>query len=530
MINYLPADYSLVRAFQRPQRRTRSETIDIARIFKTAPKLSAFFREEEIVAVKGDLERPISGFAIDSRRVMPGNVFFAIPGLRADGNMFIDEAVSRGAVAVVVQKMPIMPPTKVTYIRVVDVRRALAGAAKRYYKSPDVDMTVIGVTGTHGKTSVSHLIKHLLSGEEKVGMLGTVCYDLGARVVPSYQTTPESLDIYGMLAQMRTAGCKHAVLEVSSHGLDQQRVRGVNFGVAVFTNLSSDHLDYHKTVEAYFDVKSRLFTGVNGQVPKVAVVNLDDPHGQALANRIASDVSGARLVTFGENPRAQVRAEQITLRAHRARFKLVWPKGEMVVESPLVGRYHVSNVLAATATAWALGRDPAVFLAKLRLFKGVPGRMERVEMGQPFNVLVDYAHTADAFHNALGMLRAITPGKVRIVFGCGGNRDRTLRASMLRVAQDCADQVFVTADNPRTEALTQIFSDMKAGETTPEKVTWINDRRGAIAAAIAACQPGDCLLIAGKGHEIVQECGTMVFPFDDRQVARELLGVKANPT
>ena len=531
MIGYLTQNYSLIHAFQpRPARRTRRETLALNRVFKMATKLSDCFRDGETVAVKGELDRPISGLAIDSRRVVPGNLFFALPGLRADGSTFFDEAVSRGAVAIVVQKMPSFPPAKVTFIRVADARRALALVAQRYYKFPDRDMTVIGVTGTNGKTTVTHLLKHLLNGDQRVGLLGTISYDLGARTVPSYRTTPESLDIYGLMAQMRDAGCKHAVMEVSSHGIDQQRVCGLHFAAAVFTNLTRDHLDYHKTLAAYFDVKSRLFTGGTGSEPKIAVVNLDDAHGEKLAAKISADVPGSRLVTFGESPRALVRAENVALHFTRSTFRLVWPGGAMEIDSPLIGRYNVSNLLAAIATAWALGRDPVVFLAKLRAFRGVPGRMERIDEGQPFNVLVDYAHTDDALRNALGMLRAITPGRLHVVFGCGGNRDRTKRPLMVRAVQETADCAYATADNPRTESIAQIFDDMKAGVTAPENIAWIDDRRRAISLALDACRPGDCLLIAGKGHEIVQEYADTVFPFDDRQVVRELLGIKALKT
>jgi UDP-N-acetylmuramoyl-L-alanyl-D-glutamate--2,6-diaminopimelate ligase len=528
VIGYLTLNHSLIRAFQpRPARRTRRETLARNRIFQMAPKLSDYFRDDEMVAVKGELDRPISGLAIDSRRVVPGNLFFALPGLRADGATFIDEAVSRGAVAVVTQKMPPFPPAKVTFIRVADARTALARAAQRYYKFPDRDLTVVGVTGTNGKTTVTHLLKHFLNGHERVGLLGTISYDLGARTVPSYRTTPESLDIYGLMAQMRDAGCGHAVMEVSSHGIDQKRVLGLHFGAAVFTNLTRDHLDYHRTFDAYFDVKARLFTGATGEPPKIAVVNLDDPYGEKLAAKLAAEAPGMRLVTFGEHPRAQVRAAQVVLNFKNSTFRLIWPGGELDVDSPLIGRYNVSNVLAAAATAWALGRNPAVFLARLRAFGGVPGRMERIEEGQPFNVLVDYAHTDDALHNALGMLRAITPGRLFVVFGCGGNRDRTKRPLMVRAVQEFADHAFATADNPRTERLGQIFEDMRAGVTAPEKITWIDDRRRALSLALDACKAGDCLLVAGKGHESYQEFADTVFPFDDRLVVRELIAIKA---
>ncbi|HEU5080528.1 MAG TPA: UDP-N-acetylmuramoyl-L-alanyl-D-glutamate--2,6-diaminopimelate ligase [Opitutaceae bacterium] len=488
-----------------------------------APKLSDYFRDGEILGSKGTLDRPISGIVIDSRRTVPGNLFFALPGLRTDGASYIDEAINRGAVAVVTNKLPITAPARVTFIHVADPRAMLAKVSQRYYGFPDREMNVVGVTGTNGKTTVTHLIKHFLNGEQRVGLLGTISYDLGARSVPSFKTTPESVDIYGMLAQMRDAGCRHAVMEVSSHGIDQQRVLGLQFGAAVFTNLTQDHLDYHKTFESYFDVKSRLFTGLTGAEPKVAVINFDDTYGQKLASLVPSTV---RAVTYGEHPQAAVRAEQVSLNFKNTTFKLIWPQGEMMIDSPMIGRYNVSNLLAAIATAWALGRDPVVFLAKLRAFKGVPGRMERIEEGQAFNVLVDYAHTDDALRNALGMLRAITPGRLIVVFGCGGNRDRTKRPLMVKAVQSFADFAFATADNPRSEPLRQIFADMKTGVIAPEKITWIDDRRRAISLALDIAKPGDCLLIAGKGHEPYQEFAETVIPFDDRQVVRELIGIK----
>jgi UDP-N-acetylmuramoyl-L-alanyl-D-glutamate--2,6-diaminopimelate ligase len=492
-----------------------------------APKISDYIRDDEIVAHKGSLDLPISGLVMDSRRVVPGNLFFALHGLRTDGAGYIDEAINRGAVAVVTGKLPMHAPGKVTFIQVADPRTMLARVAQRFYRFPDRDMSVVGVTGTNGKTTVTHLVKHFLNGDQRVGLIGTINYDLGARTVPSYKTTPESLDIYGMLAQMRDAGCRQAVMEVSSHGIDQQRVLGMQFGAAVFTNLTQDHLDYHKTLEAYFEVKTRLFTGRAGADPKLAIVNLDDAHGERLASMLAGRT---QTMTYGENPRAQVRAEEVVLNFKNTTFKLVWPGGTTIVDSPMIGRYNVSNLLAAIATALALGRDPLVFLPRLKNFKGVPGRMERIEEGQPFNVLVDYAHTDDALRNALGMLRAITPGRLLVVFGCGGNRDRAKRPLMTKAVQDFADHAFATADNPRSESLAQIFADMKGGVTAPQKITWIDDRRRAISLALDAAGPGDCLIIAGKGHESYQEFADTVVPFDDRQVVRELISVKALKT
>ena len=524
MIGYLVHNYPLIRAFQPSSfGRTRKEARFSTEMFRMAPKLQDFFEEGELLAVKGTLDRPISGLAMDSRRVVPGNLFFALPGRRADGAGFIDEAIARGAVAVVTGKPPAHPHATVTFLQVADPRVLLARVAQRYYRFPDRDLEVVGVTGTNGKTTVSHLIKHFLEDGGRVGLIGTINYDLGSRTVPSFKTTPEAPDIFGMLAQMRDAGCRRAVMEVSSHGIDQQRIHGMLFAAAVFTNLTRDHLDYHRTLDAYFAVKTRLFAGAVGPLPRLAVVNLDDPRGPELIAKIPAVVN---VVTFGENPRADVRAEKISLNFKNTTFRLVWPGGMREVDSPLIGRYNVSNVLAAVATAWALGRDPQVFLGRMATFHGVSGRMERIEEGQPFNILVDYAHTDDALRNALGMLRAITPGRLLVVFGCGGNRDRTKRPLMMRAVQEVADFTWATADNPRSEPLAQIFADMKTGVIAPEKLAWIDDRRRALSLALDDARPGDCLLVAGKGHESYQEFADTVIPFDDRQVIRELLGIK----
>ncbi len=524
MIAYLPQNHFLIHAFRSsPGGLTCGGRLVRRRIFKMAPNLQDYFPDDEIVAVKGDRDRPISGLTMDSRRVVPGNLFFALPGLRTDGAAFIDEAINRGAVAVVTQKPVTRPHGRVTVIQVTDARATLARVAQRYFRFPDRDLEVVGVTGTNGKTTVTHLIKHLLNGGERIGLIGTVSYDLGARTVPSYKTTPESLDLYGMLAQMRDAGCRRAVMEVSSHGIDQQRVRGLQFGVVVFTNLTRDHLDYHRTLDAYFQVKTRLFAGGTGPLPRAAVVNLDDPYGRRLAAQLPPSV---RAVTFGEDPAAEVRAEAVALEFRRTAFRLVWPGGTAAVESPLIGRYNVSNLLAALATCHALGRDPAALLPKLASFHNVAGRMERIEEGQAFNVLVDYAHTDDALHNALGMLRAVTPGRLLVVFGCGGNRDRSKRPLMVRAVQELADFAWATADNPRSEPLAQIFADMRAGVTAPDRIAFVDERRRALSLALDAARPGDCLLVAGKGHESYQEFADTVIPFDDRQVVRELIGVK----
>jgi UDP-N-acetylmuramoyl-L-alanyl-D-glutamate--2,6-diaminopimelate ligase len=528
VIGYLTPNYPLVAAFRAlpaaTARRPRTASRDTQRLFKMAPKISDYFSDGDIVASKGDLDRPISGLAMDSRRVMAGNLFFALPGRRADGHSFIDEAINRGAVAIVAEKIPAGTAQRVTYIQVADARRALAQVSQRFFQFPDKSLDLIGVTGTNGKTTVTSLIKHLLSTPtQRVGLIGTVNYDLGARVVPSYRTTPESLELFGMLAQMRDAGCRQVAMEVSSHGIDQARVLGMQFGVAVFTNLTRDHLDYHKTMAEYFAVKSRLFTGAIGAAPRAAAINLDDPYGREL---VAQVPAGLKVVTFGEAADATVRAEQVRLNFKSTSLRLVWPEGSLELESPFIGRYNVSNLLAAFAACYALGRDPQVIASRLKSFAGVPGRMERIEEGQPYNVLVDYAHTDDAIRNALGMLRAITPGRLLVVFGCGGNRDRTKRPLMTAAVQASADHAWATADNPRSEQLTQIFTDMQAGVTAPDQITFVEDRRRALSLALDAAQPGDCVLVAGKGHETYQEFADTIVPFDDRQVVRELIAIK----
>jgi UDP-N-acetylmuramoyl-L-alanyl-D-glutamate--2,6-diaminopimelate ligase len=527
VIGYLTANHPLIQAFA-PARRTRREAGITQRLRRAAPRLADLLPEGEMLAAKGPTDRPISGLVTDSRRVVPGAVFFALPGRRTDGALFIDEAVSRGAVAVVAARLPALPPARVTFIQVADVRAALAAVAQRYYGFPDRSMTVVGVTGTHGKTSIAHLLKHLLNGVQKVGLLGSVHYELGSRTVPAQRTTPESLEVYGLLAQMRDAGCRHAVLEVSSHGIEQQRVQGVQWGAAVLANLGGEHADYHGGAAAYAALKRRLFEGGTGRVPPVAVVNADDAAGRRLAADLTTTVPSTRVITYGENPEAHVRAERIRLERDRTLFRLCWPGGAMEIESPLTGRTHVSNLLAAAATAWGLGRDLRVVLARLRAFPGVPGRLERIDAGQAFAVWVDSAQTEETMRRMLAAVREVTAGRVLVVFGCGGHRDRAQRPLVTAAVQELADFALGTADSPRSEPQAQIFADMRAGVTAPQRLLWIEGRRQAIACALELARPGDSVVIAGRGHESYQEFADTVAPCDDRQLARELLRARAH--
>lgn len=485
------------------------------------PRVSQLLAGVEPVRRKLREDSAVTCLITDSRRVVPGALFFAIGGLRTDGNLYVEEAVDRGAVAIVTEE-DLGAHFPIDYIQVEDVRRTLALVSRKFYDAPDAKLGITGITGTNGKTTVSMLTQHLIGGQENVGLLGTIRYDLGKRTLPSFRTTPESVDVYALLAQMVENHCTEAVMEISSHGVDQMRTYGVDVDVAAFLNLTQDHIDYHKSMEAYYEAKRRLFTGESGGCPSDAVINIDCAYGRRLITEVPT---GVHVTTFGIEGDATVRAEKVALYADRTEFQLTWPEGQAQVSSPLLGRYNVSNLLAALAIARAKGHAIESILPRITSFPGVPGRMERIDEGQSFNVLVDYAHTDDALAHACSMLQEITKGRLIVVFGCGGDRDRTKRAPMLRAVLDGADEVFVTSDNPRTESLEQIFADMRATEGS-EQAHYINDRKHAISMALDAAAPEDCVLIAGKGHEAYQEFDGTVIPFDDRHVARDLIRLK----
>ena len=488
---------------------------------KKAKKLSSFLGPEFAKALKSQPDPKIERLAIDSRRVTPGSLFFALPGLRSDGNSFVDEAIARGAVAVISSQPRRFRSGKIAYLTVENPRITLASVSRAFFGNPDQNLSLVGVTGTNGKTTVSYLVKQILTNQDRrYGCLGTIGYDLVRRTVPSFRTTPEALDLWDLLAQMEGFGCRGAVMEVSSHGIDQHRVRGINFEVAAFLNLTRDHLDYHKDMESYYQVKRRLFNGENGTWPKVAVVNIDDPYGTRLVSEIPEQVE---VLTFGESKEAMFRCGNLGLSAEGSRFELQTLEGSFEVHTPLVGDYNVSNVAAALAICSGLGLSVKNCIRDLDSFPGIPGRMQKVEAGQSATILIDYAHTGDALENALCMLRKVTKGRLCVVFGCGGDRDRGKRPVMTRVANQFSDMAWATSDNPRNEKVEAIFEDMKSGLVAPERMRFVSDRRRAIELAIEFCKEGDCLLIAGKGHESFQEYGETVVPFDDRRVAAELV-------
>ncbi len=493
------------------------------RMVPRSKKLSELLEPAVAKSLKGGLDPVVRRVAIDSRRVTLGAVFFALPGTRIDGNAFIDEAIERGAVAVVSSRSRRFPGSKIAHVQVEDPRKALAFAARTFFDCPDESLSLIGVTGTNGKTTVAFLAQQMLSTAERpFGCIGTVGYDLVKRTVPSFRTTPESQDLCELLSQAKEFACAGALLEVSSHGIAQQRVAGLRFRVVVFLNLTRDHLDYHGDMESYFEVKTRVFTGALGPLPDVAVVNIDDPYGKRLLERIPKEV---RVITFGLSKRADVRAEDIELKPDGTCFRLTERGDEfgVLVRSPLIGRYNASNVLAAISICQALGIEFEQCIEKLDSFKGIPGRMEPVVGGQSYTVVVDYAHTEDALKNALAMLREVTVGELKVVFGCGGDRDRGKRPAMTRVAQELADFCWVTSDNPRSESIEAIFEDMKEGVVAEDRIRFVSERRRAIECALKSCKQGDCLLVAGKGHESFQEYGETVVPFDDRKVVASVI-------
>jgi len=485
-----------------------------------APTLGTLLEGLPVLARSGDWRAHVACIVTDSRRVVPGALFFALDGLRSAGNRYIDQAVAHGAAAVV-SGHPVAGIPAVDAAQVAAPRQVLAEVARRFHGHPERDLRLVGITGTNGKTTVASLLGHLLPRAEgrPWGVLGTVRYHLGSRSVPSYKTTPESADLAGFFAAMRDAGCAGAALEVSSHALDQERVHGFAFAVAAFTNLTRDHLDYHGDLAAYLRAKARLFDGSLGPRPTAAVLNADDPASDDLARACGP----VQPLTYGVSRPADLAARIQAMDLGGTRFSVRSGGREAAFSTRLPGAYNVANLLCALACCRALGHDPLALADAVADFPGVPGRMERVEAGQPFPVFVDYAHTDDALRHALGMLRAITPGRVLCVFGCGGDRDRGKRPEMTRAVSSLADLAWATADNPRREPLARIFADMRPGAGGPGAVAFVEDRREAVAAACAAARPGDCVLIAGKGHETTQEFAETVVPFDDREVARDVL-------
>lgn len=475
-----------------------------------------------LLRVEGPLERPVTGVTADSRRLSPGMVFVAVPGENHDGHDFISTAIDRGAAAIICERNG-FSSGRATKIRVTDARVALAVAAANFHGHPSRKLKVIGVTGTNGKTTVSFMVKHILEAAGiHAGLLGTVRYEIGDRVLPAQRTTPESSETQHFMAQMVRAGCQACVMEVSSHALAQKRVHGVEFDLAVFTNLTQDHLDFHGDMESYFDAKKELFTAAaRGSKRGATILNIDDTYGLRLSR--ATDVE--IQLTFGMDALAKLRATAIELGSGMTRFTAETPSGHFPVTMPFIGRHNIYNALAAIGAGLALQVPITKIQAALRTMPAVPGRLERISADQPFNVFVDYAHTDDALQNVLRTVREITPGRVLLAFGCGGARDTDKRAKMGKVAALLADHTIITSDNPRRESPASIAAQIEAGflSVRADQFSVELDRAQAIRQLLRFARPGDTVLIAGKGHETYQEFEDTVVPFDDRVHAQEAL-------
>jgi len=467
---------------------------------------------------------PINGLDYDSRRVKPGWCFVAMRGELTDGNLYIDQAIANGAVAIVSDS--VLPRDGVAWAVVPHGRRALARLSANFYRHPAEKLHVTGITGTNGKTTTSFILSRMLrAAGRKIAMVGTVEYRIGNQTYPAPRTTPEALELNQLFGSALQAGCSEAVMEVSSHALEQQRTFGIPFEVAIFTNLTRDHLDYHRTMENYFQSKLILFTGLGVEPPRSVVVNIEDEYGRRLLQLCKRH---HEVITYGID-RGDFHANDLKISNSGVGFKLIYPQGEIPIWSPMLGRVNVYNLVAAAAAAYARDVEPNAISEAADQIAHVAGRFQRLDLGQPFTVIVDYAHTDDAIRNLTAVAHDFLhqrggPGRVITVFGCGGDRDRAKRPLMGEAAGKGSDFVVLTSDNPRREDPVAIMNDALPGlQRTGVRYVLEPDRHKAIELAIHEAQAGDMVLIAGKGHEKYQETSQGIVPFDDLEVARKAL-------
>src|SRR3984893_6857590 len=483
-------------------------------------QLTDLIQRLSVKSIQGSVDREITGVRYDSRRVTAGNLFVAVRGAAFDGRSFIEQAIDKGAVAVLGEQAALSQ--RATAIVVQDSREALARLGATFFGYPSRKLKMIGVTGTNGKSTTTFLIKHLLErANQSTGLIGTVQYEVGERLLPAPRTTPESLDLQELLSQCVEVGCRNVVIEVSSHALSQGRSSEIEFSVGGFTNLTRDHLAFHRGMKDYFEWKARLFESLrqSGHKDRKAVINVDDPYGQQLVGRFGRDLS---IITYGMGARADFRASDFKVEMNGTSYRLDAKDKSYLVRLPLIGRFNIYNSLATLATARAVGLDVRNAVLALAKAPQIPGRLEAVPAKRKFQVFVDYAHTDDALLNVAKTCRDLNPSRLILVFGCGGNRDRTKRPLMGAIADQYADYSFITSDNPRKEDPEEILRDIEAGfqHRNYEKIV---DRREAIARAIAMAQPRDIVLIAGKGHEKYQEFIDHILPFDDVEIAGRAL-------
>src|SRR5213080_2838635 len=484
-------------------------------------QLKSFLDATPVRQVIGPLDRQVENIAYDSRRVQRHTMFVALRGEKADGHQFIGQAIDKGASVIVAEREQKDP--RVTSLIVEHTRTALADSSAAFYGHLSRKLKLAAVTGTNGKTTTTFLIKHICEiGGLRCGLIATVRYEIGERILPAIRTTPESLDLQELLAQIANAGCKAAAMEISSHALAQERTRGIEWNVAVFTNLTQDHLDFHGTMENYFEAKAKLFTGLAGQKQKTkpaAIVNIDDRYGRQLLDRLDKSVA---IITYGMGLHADFRASNYRAEFTGTSYQLDARGKSYLVRLPLIGRFNVTNSIAALAAAEALGINVRSAVLSLAKAPQVPGRLELVPAKRQFQVFVDYAHTPDALANVLKTLRELQPNRLIAIFGCGGDRDRQKRPLMAAMADRLADYSIITSDNPRKEDPGAIVAEIEKGFHSNRYET-IVDRTQAIDRAVALARPRDIVMIAGKGHENYQEFGDYTIPFDDIQVARRAI-------
>ncbi len=486
-------------------------------------KLKKILKEIPEILVKGSREVEITGICADSRLVAPGNLFIAKKGLTIDGSRFIHQAVQAGAVAILTDLYDPFLPGNIVQLIHPQVRVLEAKIAAAYYEDPSKKLFLVGVTGTNGKTTTTYLIRHLL---QDCGLIGTIEWSIGKRVLAAQYTTPEIITNQRLLREMVTEGCTSVAMEVSSHALEQGRVEGLDFDVAVFTNLTQDHLDYHETMEAYASAKAKLFTALGAVKAstkpwgKRAIIHADSPWAERMIEHVRGEV-----FRYGIQSDSQIDlcAKELELHSTGTIFTMEYRGKTLPVKTALIGRFNVDNCLAAAAVALARGISLEEIALRLQTFCGVPGRLERVENDRDLPIFIDYAHTEDALQNVLQTLREVTKGKIITVFGCGGERDRGKRPKMGKVATSFSDMVMITSDNPRGEDPHVIISEIVAGCSDPTRYVVEVDRRSAIRKAIEIATSADVILIAGKGHERYQMVGSSRLEFDDHEVAASLL-------
>lgn len=473
--------------------------------------------------LSGDGSAVVADVTHDSRQAAGGTLFVAIRGLTMDGHRFVEDVVRRGAVGVISEQDPPKDFSAV-WLKVPDARRALAKAAAAVHNNPSRELELVGITGTNGKTTTTYLVLAITEANGiKPAMLTTVEYRIGDESRPAVRTTPEASDTQRFLREAVGNGCQVGVMETSSQALHLRRCDFLEFGVAIFTNLTRDHLDYHDTMEKYFDAKKILFDGRLGKTPRASVINIDDEWGRRLAEELRGQ--GQKVVTCSQDSDADLTARDIVVSlVSGTEFVINTPSGSMKIKSPLVGRPHVYNMLSATAAGLELGFELDLIAEGFRTCVGAPGRFERVENDRDFAVVVDYAHSDDALQNTLSTASDLATGRIITVFGCGGDRDKSKRAPMGRIAGDLSDLVIVTSDNPRTEDPLRIISEIEKGIASTGKDYLVEpDRREAIFKAIAEARTNDVVIIAGKGHETYQIVGSDKFHFDDREIALEAI-------